>query len=379
MLVVRLGHRDYERAASHLSLHGPFDHPSLSTSIKLFVAVEDTDETMGCSSLVPGSHRLPEGPPAAMHRVSEMPGHVKFVGKAGDALAMDIRCWHAAQPNHSGRPRESLIIQYAAFKWQQVGTLIDSVQRLEAADRIGDRPILRQMLGLQVAPELADKTPYPPADSVRWPHSWIGPNLYPLPSRHGADAEEVVAFRRDGCVMLPGLISGETLAQLQRDFRREQVTARERWAESTGGDESQPGADWDSSGKRRFFDLAGATVFETSPAYAAILTEPRLVSLLQEVVGEDVKVRVTARNAVPCWAVFSRRCCCVAVHQHPGAHGARQRRRPLLHKLAPRLRTRRPRPPVELPIRSCASPTCHGQNKGVDCDSTAQIRPCPRT
>eukprot|EP01045_Picozoa_sp_COSAG04_P006927 COSAG04_NODE_351_length_16103_cov_3.615413_3_plen_89_part_00 len=58
------------------------------------------------------------------------------------------RCWHAAQPNHSGRPRESLIIQYAAFKWQQVGTLIDSVQRLEAADRIGDRPILRQILGL---------------------------------------------------------------------------------------------------------------------------------------------------------------------------------------------------------------------------------------
>lgn len=112
--------------------------------MKLFIAVSDTDATMGPSSLVPGSHRLQDTPPP-FNDVTDMPGAHLFTGRAGDAMLMDIRCWHAAQPNLSDRPRESLIVQYAAFKWQQAGAFVNSITRLNAAGKIPpERPILRK-------------------------------------------------------------------------------------------------------------------------------------------------------------------------------------------------------------------------------------------
>ena len=301
-------HRDYERSVTDLELHGPFDHPLLSTAVKLFVCVSDTDESMAPTTFVPATHRLPEGPPP-LHDTQSMPGAVRFTGKAGDAMLVDIRCWHAAGgPNLSDRPRESIIIQYAGFKWQQTGSLIASARRLDEQGRIdaaaddddNRRPRLRQILGLEIAECMADRRPPTPAsDIMQWPRTW--PNPHPpqslLPS--GAVAAEVAEFRANGCVMLRGLLQGEMLQRLQSDFRREQATARRAWMAQTGSDEREVGQSWNSSEKRRYFDLAGDTVLETSPAYAALLNSDRLYSLLEAVVGEDVKCVELSARTVP--------------------------------------------------------------------------------
>jgi hypothetical protein len=46
--------------------------------------------------VVKGTHRGAKGPwPPAVESAEAMPGHYKFLAKAGDALLMDIRVWHA--------------------------------------------------------------------------------------------------------------------------------------------------------------------------------------------------------------------------------------------------------------------------------------------
>jgi ectoine hydroxylase-related dioxygenase (phytanoyl-CoA dioxygenase family) len=290
-------HRDYERGASHLNSHGPFRHPRLCQSAKLFVLVADCDDTMGCTAVVPYSQNDPANPPLLEDPATQMPGLFRFSGKAGDAMLIDFHIWHAAMPNNSGRARESLIIQFAAFKWQQTGTFLASAQRLEAAGALTGRPILRQMLGLEIADELADPGPYPPESSVTsWPR--LLPGLAPPPVRDGAVTEEVAAFRRDGYLMLPGLLPGKVLATLQHDFRREQAATRAAFDANGKGGRVVDGQVL-SRESERFFDLPGDTVVETSPAYLDLLELPRLVALLEEVVGEDVKA-ANVSNFHPC-------------------------------------------------------------------------------
>lgn len=301
-------HRDYERPATDLALHGPFDHPTLSTSVKLFIAVSDTDETMGPTSLVPGSHCLVDTPPH-FNSIADMPGAHLFTGRAGDAMLMDIRCWHAAQPNRSDRPRESVIVQYAAFKWQQAGAFVNSMARLDAASKIPpERPILRQMAGLEIASCLADPRPYDsPASITPWPRTFWSQNDDTL-------SPEVVEFRSKGCVMLPGLLVGADLQRLQVDFRREQKPARTAWEARTGGDDKTKEQLRAGAAAERYFDLPGGTVFETSPAYAALMSSERLVSLVKSVVGEDVKCTSIQARTVP--GNDGNHSCAYASNQH---------------------------------------------------------------
>jgi hypothetical protein len=132
-----------------------------------FVCVADTDSSMAPTTIVPDSARLQDSPPP-FSDASRMPGLMSFTGKAGDAMLMGIRTWHAAMPNSSNLPRESIIIQFAASKWQQTGTMISSAKRLERqrAEFLAPRPILRQMLGLGIAPELADTGSFPTEEEV---------------------------------------------------------------------------------------------------------------------------------------------------------------------------------------------------------------------
>ena len=114
----------------------PYDHPSLSEDVKLFVMINDQDADQGNTSVVYGSHQQLNGPDSVGEwrpeergkslgqDPHEMPGHVQFTGKAGDgkidapprsacsrlanahesvaisALLFDIRSYHvsAAQP-----------------------------------------------------------------------------------------------------------------------------------------------------------------------------------------------------------------------------------------------------------------------------------------
>jgi hypothetical protein len=167
-----------------------------------FVCVADTDSSMAPTTIVPDSARLQDSPPP-FSDASRMPGLMSFTGKAGDAMLMDIRTWHAAMPNTSNLPRESIIIQFAASKWQQTGTMISSAKRLERqrAEFLAPRPILRQMLGLGIAPELADTGSFPTEEEVGpWPLRFAPPYPSELPA-HAAEADIglVTHFRREGC------------------------------------------------------------------------------------------------------------------------------------------------------------------------------------
>ena len=78
---------------------------------------------MGCTSFVPGTHRIKEEPRSvwesgvpsstkdsnhdahtAFQGQSELP-HVRFSGKAGDCCIMDLRTWHTAMENTTDRDR----------------------------------------------------------------------------------------------------------------------------------------------------------------------------------------------------------------------------------------------------------------------------------
>jgi hypothetical protein len=96
-------HRDYGRHNNGPQWQWPFDHPSLSEDVKLFVMLNDQVPDMGNTSVVFGSHTRLNGPNSLGDwRPTErgktmgqdphlMPNHVQFTGKAGDALLFDIR------------------------------------------------------------------------------------------------------------------------------------------------------------------------------------------------------------------------------------------------------------------------------------------------
>ena len=104
------------------------EHPTICASAKLFVQVFDHTPETGCTAVVPGSRsdlRMPGDvlPPDADR--ADMPGHVQFTGKAGDAMLMDLSTWHAAIPSTLADPsvmRAGLIIQASPSKDKQVSS-----------------------------------------------------------------------------------------------------------------------------------------------------------------------------------------------------------------------------------------------------------------
>ena len=89
-------HRDYGRHNSGPQWQWPYDHPSLSEDVKLFVMINDQDPDQGNTAVVYGSHQQLNGPDSVGEwrpeergkslgqDPHEMPGHVQFTGKAGD-------------------------------------------------------------------------------------------------------------------------------------------------------------------------------------------------------------------------------------------------------------------------------------------------------
>jgi ectoine hydroxylase-related dioxygenase (phytanoyl-CoA dioxygenase family) len=102
--------------------------------IKAFIFVHDVDETTGPFAVLPGSHRMDQGRTfrdssgvertagteiqarAAGERGDDpseaMPGHVKFVGRAGDVLLWNGALFHAAMHNTDDKPRVVLLYNF---------------------------------------------------------------------------------------------------------------------------------------------------------------------------------------------------------------------------------------------------------------------------
>lgn len=98
-------------------------HPDHSLKAKAFYFLDDQTADMGCFSLVPGTHKLEEGPPREQYRderLEEMPGLTKIVAPAGSVIVWDVLCWHTGLANASARDRRIVIYGYMPFwvkKW----------------------------------------------------------------------------------------------------------------------------------------------------------------------------------------------------------------------------------------------------------------------
>lgn len=174
---------DESYAGWHVDGHDPPTHPTLCASVKLFVQVFDHTPETGCTAVVPGSRKLSAAPadvlPAGVHP-ADMPGHVQFTGKAGDAMLMDLATWHAAIPSTVAEPsssvfRAGIIIQASPCKDKQEGFLALSAAVVDAKGWIDDSanpPVLRQLLGF--GPERYGGPNFPP-------HAWRPRELSPVP------------------------------------------------------------------------------------------------------------------------------------------------------------------------------------------------------
>ncbi len=98
-------------------------HPQYTLKAKAFYFLDDQSEDMGCFALVPGTHRLEEGPPRDLYRdaaLEDMPGLTKIVAPAGSVVVWNVLCWHTGLANTSTRDRRIVIYGYMPFwvkKW----------------------------------------------------------------------------------------------------------------------------------------------------------------------------------------------------------------------------------------------------------------------
>jgi ectoine hydroxylase-related dioxygenase (phytanoyl-CoA dioxygenase family) len=145
-----LYHNHHAGAAAHTGWHRDWPtwrHPLYTLKIKVFYAVEDIDEDMGCFSLVPGTHLNDDGPPKDRYKgetLEDMPGFRKMTMKAGDAVLWDVTCWHSGLANTSDRDRKLVIYGYMPFfvkKW-------NADRPAQALVEWADTPMKRQLLGI---------------------------------------------------------------------------------------------------------------------------------------------------------------------------------------------------------------------------------------
>jgi len=119
-------------------------HPRSVMMVKVFFLLDDVAEDGGCTLFLPGSHRFP--PDFALPRVDEpeqMPGHVKMAFPAGTAYLFNGRCYHAATPNRSEKPRRALIYNYG-HHWMKIWPGYEPSEALLARTK---SPVRRQLLG----------------------------------------------------------------------------------------------------------------------------------------------------------------------------------------------------------------------------------------
>lgn len=147
---------------------------------KMFVYPFGVRLAEGPTTLVPGSHRLPNGPQAVGHVAREpdkyvptldaqfvgpasneirgkgnlpleaMPNAVPMVVGPGTAVVFDNACWHTALPHRGGEDRRSLIIAFQSAGEQENTPMVspEKLFELEAAGAL--TPAVRSLLGATV-------------------------------------------------------------------------------------------------------------------------------------------------------------------------------------------------------------------------------------
>ena len=147
---------------------------------KMFVYPFGVSLSEGPTTLVPGSHRLPNGPQAVGHVAREphlyvptlaaefvgpasneiggrgnlpleaMPNAVPMVVEPGTAVVFDNACWHTALPHRGGEDRRSLVISFQSAGEQENSPMVspEKLQELEAAGVL--TPAVRSLLGATV-------------------------------------------------------------------------------------------------------------------------------------------------------------------------------------------------------------------------------------
>ena len=107
---------------------------------QVFIALSDQQDLPDLVAYIPGTNRLPGAkPPSSTDRQ-------RWTARAGDALVMDAKTWHAALlPAFAGRGA-SLVMYYQTFNKKAMVGVAEAAARLDAARRLS--PLGRQVLGL---------------------------------------------------------------------------------------------------------------------------------------------------------------------------------------------------------------------------------------
>jgi ectoine hydroxylase-related dioxygenase (phytanoyl-CoA dioxygenase family) len=124
-----------------------WSHPQFTLKAKVFYFLDDQTEDMGCFTVVPGTHKLPDNPSRDQYSgpdLEKMPGLKKIIGKAGDAILWNVLLWHTGTANISDRDRRIVIYGYMPFwvkKWE------DRRPPQNVIDW-ADTPFKRQLMGI---------------------------------------------------------------------------------------------------------------------------------------------------------------------------------------------------------------------------------------
>ena len=143
-------HCHHAHTGAHTTWHrdwSPWTHRDWIIKSKVFYFLDDQDEEMGCFSIVPGTHKLPEGPDREKYsgeNLEKMPGMMKVTGKAGSAILWNVLMYHTGTANTSDQDRRIIITSYVPF-WMKRWNANPIPQNIVDCT---DTPELRQLWGI---------------------------------------------------------------------------------------------------------------------------------------------------------------------------------------------------------------------------------------
>lgn len=143
-------HCHHSGTAAHTGWHRDWPawtHPQFVLKTKVFYFLDDQEPDMGCFTLVPGTHKLPDGPPRDQYvgdTLEDMPNLVKMTGPAGAAVVWNVLTWHTGLANTSQKDRRLVIYGYMPFWVKKWG----AGPVPEAIINWADTPIKRQLMGI---------------------------------------------------------------------------------------------------------------------------------------------------------------------------------------------------------------------------------------
>ena len=283
--------REFPRAERQLQTHGAFAHPLLSADVRLLLP------------LTPQTHLVTPGSQRRIEQSGSRESAVRCETAPGSALLVDFRTWRGDEQGAA----MMLEVHYSKFANKQHASLRESVARLDSAGSLDGRPVLRQMLGLEVATELA--SPRHPTDEEYL--ALVAPDWErrprPTPHYDGLDSglvAQLQTFRRDGFIFLEGLVQGDALRRMQEGFYHDQA-ALQAEVDAVGRDgpfKLRHGYRKPCASGQDVFDVPGSSLLvgEHPDVFLDLLESPRVVALLRQIIGEDVSaVEYSARTVPP--------------------------------------------------------------------------------